>query len=79
MNSYGGVGYHASCPRCGYCPHCGRSNDSAWYPNQYPNQYPNFNPYSQAIDDYYARLADSAAGRNAPATPPPKDPAKVGE
>jgi hypothetical protein len=23
-----------SCPNCGYCPHCGRS-DQPWYPNPY--------------------------------------------
>ena len=38
---------HGACPRCGYCPHCGRSNLSPWYPYGYWPPYPRPYTYPQ--------------------------------
>ena len=35
-----------SCPSCGYCPHCGRSNQpQPYYVPWYPQPYPWYGPY----------------------------------
>jgi len=42
----------AQCPNCGYCQHCGRSNQPwsvPWYPNYYPT-YPFYTTSGNAWD-----------------------------